>query len=74
MSPTKSEVTAFLEGMRIFVDERQCTLEEFDFDLNRWRTIEKSPRPMSRARAEAWLKGWNTVDRWTALNLLAESD
>jgi hypothetical protein len=74
MSAMKNEVIASLEGMKIVVDSKQCTLQEFDFDLNCWRTLETTTRPMSRTCAESWLDGWNSVDRWTALNLLTYSD
>ncbi|MFB3779477.1 MAG: hypothetical protein ACE141_17800 [Bryobacteraceae bacterium] len=70
MEPAKNEVIASLEGMKIAVDGNHCSLQEFSFDLNCWRTIETSAHPMSRAHAEEWLEGWNSVDRWTALNLL----
>ena len=68
------EVIASLEGMKVVVDEKQCVLQEFDFDVNFWRPVETSARPMSRSEAEKWLAGWNSVDRWTALNLLICSD
>ncbi len=74
MDAIENEVTASLEGMKIIVDREHCALQEFNFDLNCWQTVETSSRPMSQAKAENWLNGWNSVDRWAALNLLICAD
>ena len=70
MASIKSEVTASLEGMKIVVDDAQCSLQEFNFDSNCWRIIDTATLPMSRTDVERWLNGWNAVDRWAALRLL----
>jgi hypothetical protein len=65
-------VTASLEGMRILVDEKQCELQEYDFVVNEWRAKDAALWPLGRDRADAWLAGWNDVDRFAAVNLLTE--
>lgn len=63
-------ITASLEGMRIVIDGGRCELHEYNFEENEWREIESSSWPILREQAQTWLTGWNTVDRFAALNHL----
>jgi hypothetical protein len=66
----KKTITASLEGARIIVDEKLCQLQEYNFSKNCWSPKDEDMWPLRRARAEQWLSCWNSVDRFTAMNLL----
>lgn len=70
MGKTITEVVASLEGMKIVAAWDHCELHEYNFEENAWQELSRSPRPMSREKAESWLAGWNAVDHFTALALL----
>jgi len=70
--PKQIVITASLEGMQILVQRHCSELREYDFQLNRWILKETSPWPLSRRVAEDWVKGWNDVDRFAAINALVE--
>jgi hypothetical protein len=63
-------ITASLEGARILIDKGRCELQEYDSSANRWRHRESAEWPLPRERADEWLTGWNSVDRFTAINIL----
>ena len=64
------EVVDSFEGIRVAISGGVCDFDEYDFNENRWQLKERCAWPRPRARAEDWLKGWNSVDRFTAFNLL----
>lgn len=69
-----TEVVASLEGMKVVTTGAHCELYEYNFEDNKWRQIDSRPWPVPRDQAEAWLKGWNSVDRFTALSRLIAAE
>lgn len=69
-----TEITASLEGMKVVIANGRCELYEYNFDDNRWHEVDSSPWPVTRQRAERWLRGWNAVDRFAAFNRLVEAE
>lgn len=67
-------IVASLEGMKVVITEGHCELHEYNFEDNHWREIDSKLWPISREEAEAWLEGWNSVDRFTAFNRLIAAD
>jgi hypothetical protein len=65
------QVVASLEGLRVFINEGWCELHEYNFVTDCWVPKARSPWPMAQGEAETWLKGWNPVDRFSAMNQLA---
>ena len=68
--PEKKMITASLEGARVLIDKGRCELQEYDFAANRWHHRESAEWPLARDRADEWLTGWNSVDRFAAMIVL----
>lgn len=68
----KREVVASLEGQRIRVDESTCSLDDYNFEHDRWELRGSAPWPLGRETAKSWLAGWNRIDRLAAFNFLVE--
>lgn len=69
-----TEVVASLEGMKVAITGGHCELYEYNFEDNNWQEVDSKPWPLPPEQAEAWLKGWNSVDRFTALNRLIAAE
>jgi hypothetical protein len=70
MESTTQQVVASLEGMKIVVANRKCELHEYNFEVDLWTEIESMAHPMLRSDADRWVRGWNTVDRISAVSAL----
>lgn len=66
------QIVASLEGERVVVSGGICRIDEYHFKLDRWEPMDCSLWPMAKSAAERWLAGWNRIDRFAALCLLAE--
>jgi hypothetical protein len=60
--------------MQVTVDGDRCTLQEYDFSVNQWNTVEETRWLMRRTLAEIWVNGWNTVDRRDAILALPDPE
>ncbi|MGP8243950.1 MAG: hypothetical protein ACLQVN_05465 [Bryobacteraceae bacterium] len=58
--------------MRVLVDNRLCELHEYDSSANRWAPKDEAAWPLLRSHADAWLVGWDDVDRFAAVNVLTK--
>jgi len=69
-SDMSKQVIASLEGMRIVVDDGWCELHEYDFSQDHWVPKDRHKWPLALDEAKEWVKGWNALDRFAAVNRL----